>query len=459
MIVLGLGANLGDRLAQLRLAFHHIQKIEKLTVKQVSPIYISDALLPEGAAENWDRPYLNLALLCECTLSPFDLLTELKKIESLIGRKPERRHWGPRHIDIDILAWNKEIIKNEMLNIPHESLIERPFALWPLADVDPFWTYPLPGKYLGKTAAEMVEQWGSRFDGNAPFHTKQINQRLDTPQLVGILNVTPNSFSDGGQFFQAELAQQKALSLMQDGAEIIDIGAESTAPLSQPIDAKTEWARLSPVLDALIATKNAFIFQPKISIDTYHVETAEKALAKGVDWINDVTGLKDPAMCRLIAEAKTDCIMMHHLSIPASRNVVLPRDQNGVELVLDWAEKKLTSLEQMGIQREKIIFDPGIGFGKVPEQSLEIIKHANVFKQLGTRSLIGHSRKSFLSLFTQEPFAERDIETLAMTLFLAKQDVDYLRVHHVAMSTRAQRVMGALMSASSPRSPYEKNQK
>lgn len=444
MVILCLGSNLGDRLGNLRKALHAIQSIKDLAVLQVSPVYLSDALMPENAAEDWDMPYLNVGIRCETTLDPFFLLDQLKNIETTIGRKPTTRHWGPRVIDIDILAMGDTVIQSERLNVPHLSLQERPFALWPLADVAPLWIFPLPGENQGKTAAQMVEAWGSRFSGEAPFHTRQIYQRIDTPQLVGIVNVTPDSFSDGNRYLNPELAVQHIIQLIEDGAEIIDIGAESTAPTATPLDADEEWQRLEPVLKAIQAIQHQFIIPPKISIDTRHSSVAAKALEIGVDWINDVSGLDDVAMRNIIAQSHADCVVMHHLSIPESRNHVLPRDKDPVRAVFAWAEKRLQELEQHGIHRDRIIFDPGIGFGKMAEQSLLVLKNVDAFKSLGVRVLIGHSRKTFISLLTGLPFAERDIETVALTVCLAKQPVDYLRVHNVEWNARALRVAAAL---------------
>lgn len=444
MIILGLGSNLGDRLAHLREAYAAIQSISGLNIQQVSPIYISDALLPANAPADWNKPYLNLAIRCEATCTPFDLLDQIKKIECDIGREKNPLHWSPRAIDIDLLAWDDLVLSSEQLSIPRESLLDRPFQLWPLADVAPCWVYPLPGASQGKTAEEIAETWGSRFSGNAPFRTKQIYQRIDTPQLIGVVNVTPDSFSDGGLFLETDKAVQQALSLVYAGADIIDIGAESTAPHAKSLDAKIEWARLEPVLTALAAEKKRFLIPPKISIDTRHAEVAANALAFDIDWINDVTGFDDQAMQQVAANSKTDCVIMHHLSIPASRQHVLPRHQNPLTLIYEWAEKRLATLEKAGIARNRMIFDPGIGFGKVAEHSLALIKHINDFKKLGVRLLVGHSRKSLFSLFTHHDFSERDIETVTSAVYLANQSVDYLRVHNVEMCARAFKVMRAL---------------
>lgn len=443
MVILGLGSNLGNKLENLRNTYQLLKQLSGLTIKQVSPVYVSDALMPENAAPDWNMPYLNLAIRCETTLQPLELLEQIKNIEWSVGRKPTARHWGPREIDIDILAWDNVIFQHEKLNIPHAGLEQRPFALWPLADVAPLWIFP-EGKNAGKTAAEIVEVWGSRFSGNTPFHTRQIQQRIDTPQLVGIINVTPDSYSDGGLFLNSDSAVKQMQHLVNAGAEIIDIGAESTSPVASAISADQEWQRLEPVLTAIKAQQKNNIIMPKISIDTRHSDVAEKALAFGVDWINDVTGLDNPHMREVVANSKADCVIMHHLSIPENRNNVLPRNQDPVKLVYEWAEKRLAELEKFGIHRERMIVDPGIGFGKMAEQSLAVLNHVNIFQSIGVRVLIGHSRKTFLSLFTDLPFAERDAETMAITLFLAQKNVNYIRVHNVDMCARGLKVAATM---------------
>lgn len=439
MVILGIGTNLHDRLTHLRCALHFIKKIPHLTVQEVSPLYISDALLPDNAPTEWNVPYINLAVRCETSLTPEELLFLTKKIERDLGRNPSER-WGPRIIDIDILAWDNLIQYDDKLHIPHKSLHERPFALWPLADVAPQWIYPFPGKFQHKSAVEIAASWGSRFTGTAPLHTKQIPHRIDTPQLVGILNVTPDSFSDSGKFIDVAAALLHAKKLIADGAEIIDIGAESTGPHAAAISEEIEWQRLEPVLKALMTDLSGMDIIPKISVDTRHVSVAKKALALGVHFINDVSGLENTNMRQLIANETCDVVFMHHLTIPEDRSVFLPLHEDPVAAVYAWALKKILELEKNNISRERLIFDIGIGYGKTAEQSLALLKKIAVFKELGVRLLVGHSRKSFLTQFTSLPAEERDIETLILSLFLAKQEVDYLRVHNVGIHARGFRV-------------------
>ncbi len=327
MVILVLGSNVGDRLANFRLALKEIKSLPALSVQMISPVYISDALLPEDAPPEWDQPFLNVALRCETTLSPHELLKHLKEIEKKMGRI-SHAVWAPRLIDIDLLAWDDQIISDEILNIPHKQLLHRPFALWPLLDVAPFWKDPRGHSVLEKSA-----EWGSRFSGDAPFHTRQIAQRIDTPALVGIINVTPDSFSDGGKYLGVDAAVKQAKQLMLDGAEMIDIGAEATNPRASSISPEEEWQRLAHVLEAVLSESSKMMLPPKISIDTRHVFVAERALKLGVSWINDVSGGDDPAMRKIIMDHSCDVVIMHHLGIPVDRHKILPLEKNPVDEV------------------------------------------------------------------------------------------------------------------------------
>ena len=443
MVILGLGSNVGDRLFFLRSALTQLKGIPGLQITAVSPVYISDALMTDDAPPEWNHPYLNLALRCETTLTPYELLDATKACEKAIGRLPAK-HWAPRPIDIDILAWDDLVQYDEKLHIPHEHLHTRPFALWPLSDVAPRWIYPIKNENHGKTAIEMANIWGSRFSGEAPLHTRQIAQRIDTPQLMGVLNITPDSFSDGGYYTDVNCVIEHAHQLVAAGAEILDFGAEATNPNAQPVTATVEWRRLEEILIAVRAATKNMIIPPKISVDTRHPSTASNALTAGADWINDVGGLTDPYMQEIIAASHCDVVMMHQLGIPADLGRVLPLSDDPVMIIYQWAQLQFAELEKLGINKNRVIFDVGIGFGKTAQQSLEILQRFIEFKTLGVRLLVGHSRKSFQTIFTDKPAAKRDVETLPISLYLADLQTDYLRVHNVEDNARALKVAKAL---------------
>ena len=428
MLILGLGSNLGDRLVNLRCALQYLQLHTDIFVKNVSPVYISDAMLLENAPKNWQLPFFNTAISCTTTLAPHALLKVLQNIEQQLGRTENHEFWGPRIIDIDILKWGNQSVQSDDLTIPHLGLNKRPFALWPLMDLDANWAYP----------RELLDNWGSRFVGEAPFHTRQVPYRIDGSIFVGALNITPDSFSDGGCFYEPEVAIAQAKHLFTAGAEVIDIGAESTHPDdSKNLTVIDEWQRLEQPVQALLEFWSDKPFRPKISIDTRNYQVAEKAIALGVDWINDVTGFRDPNMVAAVRDSDTSLVCVHSLSLPPTQEDVIPLEQDPVNYIMQWGQQKLQSLQEQGIDLSRIIFDMGIGFGNTPEQNLVLIKRAHEFKQLGVPLLVGHARKSFQNIISAVSTAERDLETAISTIDLFAQGVDYIRVHDVAYNTRA----------------------
>jgi len=275
---------------------------------------------------------------------------------------------------------------------------------------------------------------------------------LKVPKIVGVLNITPDSFSDGGLYYDEKAAIEAAKNLILAGADIIDIGAESTRttqridevvhkeiPQREPIqliNETTEWDRLSAPLPEII--KLAKEHNVKVSIDTRHVTTVEKIIEHNynVDIINDVTGFTDPNMLDVVAHTNFEVIVMHNLGIPANPQIVINENIDAVEEVKNWFVERVKLLNKSGINNDRIILDPGIGFGKTAEQSWQLIKQIKQFAELGNRLLVGHSRKSFFNLITNLPSNKRDIETYAASIFLAQNNVDYIRVHDVEGNKR-----------------------
>lgn len=238
-------------------------------------------------------------------------------------------------------------------------------------------------------------------------------------ELVGILNITPDSFSDGGLYDSPQAALQHAEQLFKDGAALIDVGAESTRPNAQPLTWQQEWTRLEPVLTELITR-----YPGQISLDTYHSETAARALQQGSVVINDVTGMTNPQMIAVVADYRASCIISHS---PA----MTPSEAHAGTLVSDITEVKdellarASILEAEGLDRGQIILDPGIGFGKTPELNGELVEFARLVPDY--KVMIGYSRKRFLG---------EDRMELAPNLEAGKRAIAagaaYLRVHDVA---------------------------
>ena len=450
MIILGLGCNIGDRMMNLRTALKLLKQKSELKVQKASPLYESDALLLPNSPPEWNQPFLNLAIEIRTSLDPEQLLMLLKKIERDMGRISKFR-WSPRIIDIDILAWGEYDYNSECLNIPHIELLNRPFALWPLADLNPDWKYSRSNHPdFGKRAEVLVERFGSRFSGKAPFRTRQITHRVDTPKIMGILNLTPDSFSDGGSYSNLDQAIDGAQQLFEAGAEIIDVGAESTRPSTNTkvLSAKEEWDKLFPFLEKWRDHWKDNNFRPALSIDTSKSQIVEKLLDNyEVDFFNIVGNMNDQ-MLVLLKDADAKIIFMHNLGLPSDSKVNLPEDEDVISLIYHWGEQHLNYFYTKGIDSSRIIFDVGLGFGKDSGQSLKLINNLEKFRDLSVELLAGHSRKSFLNKFTSRPFSERDLETSFLSGFLYEKQVNYLRIHNVDYTMRLLKIKIAMEKGS-----------
>jgi dihydropteroate synthase len=257
------------------------------------------------------------------------------------------------------------------------------------------------------------------------------------PLVMGILNITPDSFSDGGQFRTPDLAIAHAERMAEDGADIIDIGAESTRPYggAVPISAEDEMARLRPVLPAAIA------MGPPVSIDTMKAKVAAYALEAGALIANDVWGLqRDPDMARVVAEHRVPVIVMHN------RNAADPAIDIMADIV-DFFRRSLDVADRAGIARNAIVLDPGIGFGKTPEQSITAIARLNVLNQFGLPILIGLSRKRFIASVTPAPPDQRIGGSIAGNILATMAGAAIVRTHDVAETVQALRVADAIRKA------------
>ena len=262
-------------------------------------------------------------------------------------------------------------------------------------------------------------------------------------KIVGILNLTPDSFSDGGKYFDEKKALFYLEEMLMAGADIIDIGAESTRPNAQILNAQEEIARLENILPKLIfAIKNFNKIHNKniqASIDSYHLETIIFAHKIGVEIINDVSGLIDEKIIDYIAQNNLTAILMHNLAIHSNPELIVNRDLNVVDEIINWAHQKINYLTAQKIQKSQLIFDPGIGFAKNSTQSIRILKNINAFRVLNLPIYVGHSKKSFLDALNipSQPNLDRTAKTLILSQYLAQKNVEYLRVHDVKENIEA----------------------
>ena len=264
----------------------------------------------------------------------------------------------------------------------------------------------------------------------------QVLRFRKTPLIMGILNVTPDSFSDGGNYYTVQAAVDRAKQLEDAGADMIDIGGESTRPYSQPVDQADEVQRIAPVLERL----QGAISIP-ISIDTTKASVARVAIDLGAKIINDVSGLEaDEQMIDVARETQAGICAMHRQGTPQNMQDN-PSYENCTLEILEYLRQRDTSLSKAGFAPERICLDPGIGFGKSHQHNLELIRSVGLFHQLGRPLLVGHSRKGFIGKILGDKDLGRDYGTLGVSFALQVQGVQILRVHDVVGHVQAFRLL------------------
>mmetsp|Transcript_25631 Transcript_25631/g.38337 ORF Transcript_25631/g.38337 Transcript_25631/m.38337 type:complete len:479 (-) Transcript_25631:727-2163(-) len=434
-------------------------------LRETPPMYVKEQNL-----------FLNGAVEVETKLSPHALLRRLKDVESQIGRNLDGMRNGPRPIDLDIIYYsigNDErqqesststlhggiIIQSKNLEIPHPRMAEREFVLSPLCDLGPTVIHPSM-KLSSQKLLDSVSN--SSNDDNLNLHQQPAaTQVLPLPRnrmlsfsethIMGILNVTPDSFSDGGNYEgSVELAVEQALQMEADGASIIDVGGESTRPGAKEVNIDVELKRTIPVIRQIRKVSDI-----PISIDTRHAEVAKAAIEAGADIVNDVSGgTHDDLMLQTVSKLQVPMVLMHMRGNPETMQTMTQYDN-----VVSEVSSSLTELSKMaekaGIPRWLQVLDPGIGFAKDVEQNLSLLKNVSVMRELVNRCplLLGPSRKGFIGKVTGETAAEdRDFGTLAACLAGlqdkgGKLQPTILRVHNVKAVKQGLRVFEAILKS------------
>jgi dihydropteroate synthase len=271
------------------------------------------------------------------------------------------------------------------------------------------------------------------------FPTRACRWRLRTrtlqfdkvPLVMGIVNVTPDSFSDGGRFFNRQLAIDHALRLAADGADLLDIGGESTRPYSAPVEEQEELDRILPVVEQVCRGTSV-----PVSIDTSKAIVARAALAAGAEVINDITGLAEPAMIDLARQSGAGVCAMHMQGTPQTMQDA-PHYDDVVADVGSYLQMRRDELRAAGIEAERLALDPGIGFGKTHQHNLTLLAGCHRYHRLGQPLLVGHSRKGFIGKVLRNKEADRTAGTVGVALSLARQGVQVIRVHDVAAVRQA----------------------
>lgn len=258
---------------------------------------------------------------------------------------------------------------------------------------------------------------------------------------MGILNVTPDSFSDGGLYLHPKKAVARALQMEAEGADLIDLGGESTRPGAAPVSPKEELKRILPVLERLQGR-----LRIPLSIDTSKAAVAKRAIECGASLVNDVTALRDPHMAEVVSEKKVPVILMHMRGNPRTMQKN-PRYSDLIPEILSKLRQAVLKAIAQGIAKEKILIDPGIGFGKSPKHNLRILKSLRTFKKLGFPLVVGPSRKSFIGHVLHTPAEDRLFGTAAAVALCVAGGADIIRVHDVAAMRQVVLFTEAILNA------------
>ncbi|CAN6919292.1 unnamed protein product [Brassica oleracea] len=459
-VVIALGSNIGNRMNNFREALR-LMKLYGICLTRHSCLYET------APVHVTDQPrFLNAAVRGVTKLPPHELLTVLKTIERDMGRTDGIRY-GPRPLDLDILFYGKMRIASDKLIIPHERLWERPFVLAPLVD--------LLGTAVDNDAVAHwhslalhpggIHQSWERLGGESLVGQDGVQRVLpigdklwdftSRTHVMGILNLTPDSFSDGGQFQSLENAVSRVREMISEGADIIDIGAQSTRPMATRISSQEELERLLPVLEAVRGLPE--MEGKLISIDTFNSEVASEAISKGADILNDVSaGALDSNMHKVVAESGVPYMAMHMRGDPCT----MQSEENLQygDVCKDVASELYTRVrdaEISGIPAWRVMIDPGIGFSKRVEHNLDVITDLpKIREEMAKRSigvshapiLIGPSRKRFLGDICGHPeAAERDAATVASVTAGILGGANIIRVHNVKDNADAAKVCDAML--------------
>ncbi|ORY30471.1 Dihydropteroate synthase [Rhizoclosmatium globosum] len=449
-VYLALGSNLGDRAKNISYGLDSLCKNSSTTrLLDTSFLYETKAMYVT------DQPnFLNAACKISTTLSPLDLLKKIKEIEAAAGRDFTTIRNGPRPLDMDIIFYDSLEMKTDVLEIPHKLMHEREFVLRPLCDIAPTFAHPTRFQTISNLLSLLLHTepptTSTSTSTTTPSHPKMgqvtpFPTRTDASiwtwhtqtRIMGILNVTPDSFSDGGLFTGVEAALAQARLMVQSGADVIDVGGQSTRPGAETVSEDVEVSRVVPVIKALREGLGSDVL---ISVDTFRARVAREAVCAGADFINDVTGGEfDPEMGSVMAEMKVPVCIMHMRGDPKTMQSMTKYENDDVVTeVRNVLTRHVQKLIAKGVYRWNIIVDPGIGFAKTGAQNFTLLRKLDEITAPGTALarfpvLVGPSRKGFLKAGAankQDP-KERVWATAAACSASVMGGAGIIRVHDV----------------------------
>lgn len=446
---LSLGSNIEDRLSNIHQALDLLKKEKEVAIVDTSFLYLSEY---QGALRVKGMGFLNAAVKVRTSHGPQELLALVKKIEYSIGRAKIEEN-DDRNIDLDIIFYNNLVVDSGNLTMPHPRMHLREWVLRPLLDIDPFFIHPC----YNTSVACLLESYLRKADhripmGLAPEDMPCLNverviqlgrslHKWDVPGrslIMGILNVTPDSFSDGGSNLDPKDAEKRFFEMVEQGADVIDIGGVSTRPGADEVEVSEEYSRVIPVLEAVRKVNKDVV----ISIDTTTPEIAGECLKRGADLINTtVCTNKTQEMYKLIASSNIPIVIMHSRGTPKTM-ISFITDHRRSELLEEVSRETnaiLAEARRLGIYKWNIILDPGIGFAKTPVQNLDMISEYHRYHPFSSYPcLVGHSRKSFIQKLGLAAVGSASCShpitlwgTLAATSILCHNQTFIIRVHDV----------------------------
>lgn len=420
LVYISAGSNQGNRAEYLRMAAQLLRPAVKIL--RSSELYLTE---PWGYKPQ--PSFYNLVWEADTDLDPESLLKHFKEIEARIGRVKTLRY-GPRVIDLDILLYDDLVYQSQALTIPHASMRERRFVLKPLCDLIPMEVDPVTQKtwfeLLQECPADSVEKLDEKLEIEKPVISWGLRS-----YTMGIVNLTPDSFSGDGLMNGQNLitgALRQCDAFLENGADILDFGAESTRPGFMEVPEEAEISRLKPVLKEVRRRfPNALL-----SVDSRKAKVIETALDCGIDWINNTSNTPDPKLDELCAKSGKVTVLMRTQPIRKTPEEILTPEKV-LERVRSQLLDLVSRMQKAGIKQSNIVLDPGIGFGSSASSDFEIVRQLRQISLLGYPVLLGPSRKSFIGRYLQRTVDERLAGTSAIICYAILNGCDVIRVHDV----------------------------